>query len=87
MKIHLPKPSTVKRMTNQAIKSLLRPCTILAKWIWGLCEVKAELEQELKTPGFALQRMPDLELCLSLRALDLLAEKPFELKYLKNEGV
>ena len=49
--------------------------------------MKAELEQELKTPGFALQRMPDLELCLSLRALDLLAEKPFEPKYLKKEGV
>ena len=49
--------------------------------------MKAELEQELKTPGFALQRMPDLELCLSLRALDLLAETPFELKYLKKEKI
>ena len=49
--------------------------------------MKAELGQELKTPGFALQRMPDLELCLTLRAPDLLVKKPFELKYLKNEGV
>ena len=49
--------------------------------------MKAELEQELKTPGFALQRMPDLELCLLLRALDLLTEKPFEPKYLKKERI
>ena len=49
--------------------------------------MKAELEQELKTPGFALQRMPDLELCLSLLALDFLVETPFELKYLKNERI
>ena len=47
--------------------------------------MKAELEQELITPGFALQRMPDLELCLSLRALDLLVKKPFELKYYFEE--
>ena len=49
--------------------------------------MNAELEQELKTPGFALQRMPDLELCLLLRAFDLLVKTPFELKYLKNGGV
>ena len=49
--------------------------------------MNAVLEQELKTPGFALQWMPDLELCLLLRALDFFAEKPFELKYLKKEKI
>ena len=51
----MPVPPTVKRMTDGTIASLLRPFTVLVKWICGLSEVIVTLGKLL-------------ELCLSLRA-------------------
>ena len=70
-KFDLPLPSTVKRMTDETISSLLRPFTILAKWMRGLCEIIVKLEYVLA-------------ICLSLRALAL-RPSHFEHKYLSEK--
>ena len=70
-KFDLPLPSTVKRMTDETISSLLRPFTILAKWIRGLCEIVEKLEYVLA-------------ICLSLRVLALRSSY-FEHKYLSEK--
>ena len=49
--------------------------------------MNAEVGTRVEDSWLCTAKNARLGLCLTLRALDLLVEKPFELKYLKNEGV
>ena len=73
IKFDLPLPSTVKRMTDEAIANLLRPPTVLAKWTRGLCEVIVKLEYLLA-------------ICLSLRA-PALRPSHYAYEYLRREEI
>ena len=48
--------------------------------------MNAEVGTRVEDSWLCTAKNARLGLCLTLRALDLLAEKPFELKYLKNGG-
>ena len=72
-KFNLPLPSTVKRMTDETIASLLRPFTVLAKWIKRSMRGIVKLEYLLA-------------ICLPLRALAL-RPRHFEHEYLRIEGI
>ena len=48
--------------------------------------MNAEVGTRVEDSWLCTAKNARLGICLSLRALDLLAEKPFELKYLKNGG-
>ena len=49
--------------------------------------MNAEVGTRVEDSWCYIAKNARLGLCLMLRALDLLVEKLFELKYLKNEGV